>query len=563
MEDLAELIRRNPSRPLQLFHASFETPLCNTVTIAHTSWQRLRGLLASPALQPDSGLLLLPSKGIHTFGMRYAIDAVLLDEQLRVLHVYNDVKPNRIRLAKRQTHSVLELPSGEARRVGIGTDDCLRFGLMCTSAPYQVSAPELPIAGMQSVRLSFGVKLLLVILLCLQGAMCWSARKTSMDGQVDLRAYYAAGALTRTGAIRNIYDDAAEHRVQQALFHNDGWRTLHFLYPPFAALPCVPLSLLSYQEAFLAVMIGNLASLFLCAWLLVREHPEWRLSAGVPFLFFLCYFPVAEALIQGQISFVLLVVVTLFYCLDRRGRPLLAGLCLAVGLVKFQVILPVALLYLLWRRYRVLAGFAVGAAALMLLSVALTGVAGLHAYAARLSSLGTSTLLDQHAARLRYAMVVTSDPNLHGLATLLLGHGTGGALLTAALSFSVLIWSVRQTPSAALAITAALLLSYHLQLYGLLLLLLPLTLLVMELRCSSREARPIAGRNRTAKWLLGGSVLLLSPPLAYVFVLRGGIVWYVLASAATLIAAGFIVAPLSMAMAPVRNELQILTSSTA
>ncbi|MGI4979591.1 MAG: glycosyltransferase 87 family protein [Janthinobacterium lividum] len=534
MADASKEVNMQAGRSLRLYGVDCEASLCEAVLIAHTPWQRLRGLLGRPQLQPGEGLLLLPSKGIHTFGMRYAIDAVLLDASYRVIHVYEEIKPGRIRLAKRKTHCVLELPSGQARRAGIHQGDCLRFEEQVESVT-DCSPALLPACiARQPVRLSLGLKLLLTVLLCLQCAMCWSGRVNSRTGQVDLRAYYAAGMLARTGAINRIYDDAAEHSMQQAIFQADGWRTLHFLYPPFAVLPFIPLSLLSYSAAVWVVLASNLGAMYLCAWLLVREHPEWKLSAGVLWVFYLCFFPTAAALLQGQVSFVLLLVVTLFYCLERRGRPVLAGLCLAVGLVKFQVVLPMALLYLLWRRYRVVAGFAVGAVGLFLLSLALTGVAGLHAYVARLGSVGSSTLLDQHAARLRYAMLVTSDPNLHGLATLFMGRGTGGALVTAALSLVVLVWSVRQKPSAATATTAALLLSYHLQLYGLPLLLLPLTLLVMELKSARQDARRTGASTRAAAWLMTGSILLLSPPLAYWFVLRGNIVWYVLASIATL-----------------------------
>lgn len=549
-------------RPLRLYKVSCEAPLCHAVQIAGTLWLRLRGLLGRPELQPGTGLLLLPSNGIHTFGMRYAIDAVLLDQQFRVLLVHENVPPRRIRLADRKTHCVLELRGGEARRIGLAPGDCLRFEE--PSHPAAGQSAGLIASLTNAGRLPVWVKLLLAMLLCLQGALCWSTRTTSLNGQVDLRAYYSAGAMARAGAIRSIYDDAAEQRVQQAIFHHDGWRTLHFLYPPFAVLPYVPLSLLPYRTAFFVVLAGNLGCLFFCAWLLVREHPEWRLSAGVLSLFFLCYFPTADTLIQGQISFVLLLAVTMLYRFERRGQPLLAGLCLAVGLAKFQVVLPVALLYLLWRRYRVVAGFALGASALLLLSLLLTGLAGLRAYAVRLGRLGTTTLLDQHAAHLHYGMQVAKDPNLHGLATLLAGNGTRGAMLTAALSLVVLLWSVRQKPSATIAVIAALLLSYHLQLYGLVLSLLPLTLLAMGLRSSVQEHWHAATKTRAATCLLGGSMVLLSPPLAYSLVLRGNIVWYVLASFATLTAAALSAAKPDREFAvPVAAGARILAEGTA
>lgn len=538
MEYVAEQSRMHPSRPLRLYKASGEASVCDAVLVAQTHWQRLRGLLGRPELQPGEGLLLLPSQGIHTVGMRYAIDAVLLDKHFQVIHIYEAVKPQRIRLARRGTHSVLELRAGEARRVGIAVGDCLSLGEPLSSAPHPSLDPSSELlAHIQPARLPGWLKLLLTVLLCAQVSLCWLTRAHSLNGQVDLRAYYTAGTLTRTGAIGNLYNDAAEQRLQQAIFHRDGWLTLHFLYPPFAVLPCVPLSLLPYRVAFFVAMAANLGCLFLCAWLLVREHPAWKLKPGTLFVFFLCVLPTAVALMQAQISFALLLIVTLFYRFERRGQPVLAGVCLAVGLAKFQLVLPVALLYLLWRRYRVVAGFGLGGAALLLLSVMLTGTAGLRAYATRLGSVGSSTLLDQNVAHLRYGMQVAFDPNLHGLATMLAGNGKGSALLTVAFSALAILWSIRQVPSVATAITVALLLSFHLQAYGLVLLLLPLTLLVMNLKLALQDHGESPARLRSAAWLLACSAALLSPPLAYWVMVRDTTVWFVLASGGTLVAA--------------------------
>ena len=527
------------SATLLLHNTTRDLPVCSAITVANTPWLRLRGLLGRPQQQPGTGLLLLPSRGIHTFGMRHAIDAIALDSAFRVVRVCGSVPPWRIRLGCPATHCVLEMRSGEAHRVGLCVGDQLCFSHADGAAPNEADLLPSPLLHGNSRAGSFhgGLKLLVAVLLCVQALVCWNARTQSLSGQVDLRAYYSAGALMRSGGIARLYDDTAETETQQALFH-DGSRTLHFLYPPVAALPYVALSLLPYRLAFVVAALVSLGCMFGSAWLLTRAHSEWTLAPGPLSLLCLAFFPSVIALMQGQISFVLLLVVTGCYCLDRRGQPLLAGLCLAMALVKLQVALPIALLYLLWKRTRVVAGFALGGAALLLASLLLVGTDGLRAYAHRLHSVGSTTLLDQHAAHLQYGMQIAAEPNLHGLATLLAGNGAGSALLTLVLSLTLLLWAARQRPSMTIAVPAALLLSYHLQPYDLVLLLLPFALTGMPLLRHSGvhggERAPGSG------WLLACGAAVLSAPVAPYLMLRNATVWYLLGSAAMLLAASVV-----------------------
>jgi uncharacterized protein len=99
--------------------------ICDRCSIADTFVRRLRGLLGRPALAPGEGLLLSPGSSVHTFFMRFPIDAVFLDRGLRVVHVSSDMRPWRL-AGCRRSRSVLELQAGEARRRGIRTGDELQ-----------------------------------------------------------------------------------------------------------------------------------------------------------------------------------------------------------------------------------------------------------------------------------------------------------------------------------------------------------------------------------------------------------------------------------------------------
>jgi len=90
--------------------------------VADSTWLRMKGLLGRATLDEDEGILLRPGSSIHMFFMRFAIDAVFLDRELRVLRVAADLKPWRM-AARRGAKAVLELPSGRCERVGLGEGD--------------------------------------------------------------------------------------------------------------------------------------------------------------------------------------------------------------------------------------------------------------------------------------------------------------------------------------------------------------------------------------------------------------------------------------------------------
>jgi uncharacterized membrane protein (UPF0127 family) len=100
--------------------------VCDRCIVAATPLTRLRGLLGRRALPPGEGLLLRPSPSIHTFFMRFPIDVVFLDPDLRVLRVDESVKPWRA-AGCRRARAVLELAAGEAAARGIAVGDRLRL----------------------------------------------------------------------------------------------------------------------------------------------------------------------------------------------------------------------------------------------------------------------------------------------------------------------------------------------------------------------------------------------------------------------------------------------------
>ena len=96
------------------FNRTRTTYLATDLVIATTHWSRFRGLMAtdSSRFTRGQGLWISPSHGIHTFAMRFAIDAVYLDQERIVIHIEEELKPWRLAAVRVQAASVLELPTG-------------------------------------------------------------------------------------------------------------------------------------------------------------------------------------------------------------------------------------------------------------------------------------------------------------------------------------------------------------------------------------------------------------------------------------------------------------------
>jgi uncharacterized membrane protein (UPF0127 family) len=98
--------------------------VCERCLLAETPLARVKGLLGRSKLDPDEGILLRPASSIHTWFMRFPIDAVFVDRELAVVGVVANLKPWRA-AARRGAHAVVELAAGESDRRGLRLGDRL------------------------------------------------------------------------------------------------------------------------------------------------------------------------------------------------------------------------------------------------------------------------------------------------------------------------------------------------------------------------------------------------------------------------------------------------------
>jgi hypothetical protein len=98
-----------------------------SIRIAETGVTRIVGLLGERELLPGDGLLIVPSQGVHTLGMRFAIDVVVLDGAWNVIAIVRDMRPFRMTRVFWKAAAVLELRSGTLESSSTLVGDTLEF----------------------------------------------------------------------------------------------------------------------------------------------------------------------------------------------------------------------------------------------------------------------------------------------------------------------------------------------------------------------------------------------------------------------------------------------------
>jgi uncharacterized membrane protein (UPF0127 family) len=115
---------------LYAFNISRQSFINLGVRVADTHVARLLGLIGRMRLRSDEAVWIVPSRGIHTFGLMFPIDVIYLDAQNRVIHVIENLGPLRIAGIRRQCASVLELPARTIYGTGTQVGDQL---LICSA----------------------------------------------------------------------------------------------------------------------------------------------------------------------------------------------------------------------------------------------------------------------------------------------------------------------------------------------------------------------------------------------------------------------------------------------
>ncbi len=93
-----------------------------SLEVATTAAARRRGLLGRDEL--DGALLLKPARMVHTVRMRFPIDVIFCDVDLRVVDIVT-MAPNRLGAPRLKASAVVEAPAGAAGRWNLRRGDQL------------------------------------------------------------------------------------------------------------------------------------------------------------------------------------------------------------------------------------------------------------------------------------------------------------------------------------------------------------------------------------------------------------------------------------------------------
>ncbi|MEB8473941.1 DUF192 domain-containing protein [Acidithiobacillus ferriphilus] len=88
------------------------------VQMADSFLDRLQGLLGKTGFSDQQGLLLTACGSVHTVGMRFPIDVIFLDAELRILTCHPEVSAWRMKSC-RGAHMTLEVAAGGVARHGV------------------------------------------------------------------------------------------------------------------------------------------------------------------------------------------------------------------------------------------------------------------------------------------------------------------------------------------------------------------------------------------------------------------------------------------------------------
>ena len=87
---------------------------------------RLRGLIGRK-IDNGQGLILSPCHQIHTFFMKYSIDAIYLDQEYRILRIDSAITPGKTYKSEKHACHVVELTANSAKTNKLKPGDILSF----------------------------------------------------------------------------------------------------------------------------------------------------------------------------------------------------------------------------------------------------------------------------------------------------------------------------------------------------------------------------------------------------------------------------------------------------
>ena len=98
---------------VQIFNVAKGAVIAQQAKLTVSFGQRMKGLLGQDSLVANEALILKPCSSIHTFFMRFAIDVLFLDKNMRIVRLIQNMPPNRLSPIVWASKMAIELPAGK------------------------------------------------------------------------------------------------------------------------------------------------------------------------------------------------------------------------------------------------------------------------------------------------------------------------------------------------------------------------------------------------------------------------------------------------------------------
>jgi uncharacterized membrane protein (UPF0127 family) len=112
---------------VKIFNLTKNTLLAENAMLADNPFSRTKGLLGRKGLNPGEALVLKPCNSIHTFFMRFPIDVIFVNRQLKVVAAIPALKPYRLSRIYFSAGMAIELPTGGLALSSTAVGDTLFF----------------------------------------------------------------------------------------------------------------------------------------------------------------------------------------------------------------------------------------------------------------------------------------------------------------------------------------------------------------------------------------------------------------------------------------------------
>jgi uncharacterized membrane protein (UPF0127 family) len=100
--------------------------VANKIKYADTFSGRFLGLMFKRQFPVEyDALLITPCNAVHTMFMRYPIDVLFLDRDLKVLYIYEEMRPGRLSPSIKNAAHVVELAAGSVQKSKLVEGDIL------------------------------------------------------------------------------------------------------------------------------------------------------------------------------------------------------------------------------------------------------------------------------------------------------------------------------------------------------------------------------------------------------------------------------------------------------